>query len=72
MLYLILIYRASYVAKANELIYNALTVKGIEIPFPQVDVNFKNTLKTGNAAPGVSSSGMVNPENTVSGNKDEK
>ena len=70
--YVLVEYRASYLAKANELIYNALTTKGIEIPFPQVDVNFKNTLKTGNAAPGVSSSGMVNPENTVSGNKDEK
>ncbi|MGN1215702.1 MAG: mechanosensitive ion channel family protein, partial [Candidatus Cryptobacteroides sp.] len=39
-------YRGAYVAQANELIYSALNAHGIEIPFPQVDVNFRNPLKT--------------------------
>lgn len=38
--------RNAYIAKANELIYKALNEKNIEIPFPQVDVNFKNTLQS--------------------------
>lgn len=39
-------YRGTYVAQANELIYSALNSHGIEIPFPQVDVNFRNHLET--------------------------
>ncbi|MGN0201452.1 MAG: mechanosensitive ion channel family protein [Candidatus Cryptobacteroides sp.] len=44
--YVLVEHRGTYIAKANELIYTALKENGIEIPFPQMDVNFKNTLNT--------------------------
>lgn len=42
--YVIVEQRNPFIAKANELIYNALNDAGIEIPFPQVDLNFKNSI----------------------------
>lgn len=42
--YVLVDQRTSYIARANELIYNALNKEGIEIPFPQVDLNFKNSI----------------------------
>lgn len=46
--YVLVEQRNIYIAEANELIYNALNEAGIEIPFPQVDLNFKNSIPSDN------------------------
>lgn len=40
--YVLVSERNSFIAKANEAIYNALNANGIEIPFPQTDVHIKS------------------------------
>jgi small-conductance mechanosensitive channel len=37
------LYRIDAIDEANTRIYNALNKNGIEIPFPQIDVNLKKT-----------------------------
>lgn len=39
--YVLVEQRTAYVAKANEIIYNALNANNIEIPFPQRDINIR-------------------------------
>ncbi len=39
--YVLVDQRVGYIAAANERIYNALNESGIEIPFPQRDINIR-------------------------------
>ena len=39
--YVLVEQRTGYIAAANERIYNALNAAGIEIPFPQRDINIR-------------------------------
>ena len=39
--YVLVEQRTGYIAAANERIYNALNKAGIEIPFPQSDINIR-------------------------------
>ena len=46
--YVLVEQRTGYIAAANERIYNALNEAGIEIPFPQRDVNIRQVLTSDN------------------------